>query len=202
MGEAAFKSLYTIDDYIELEDNAEEKYEYHNGEVFMMAGTMPNHSLVAANFTRGIGNALRGRNCSPFDSGLRVYVESKDAILHPDISVICGKVETHETKKSLVLNPMVIIEILSDSTEAYDRGDKFAIYRQIPSFKEYILVSHKEAIIETFYREDQTLWHINRISGLESQIYIRSLDINISLSDIYDKVEFEPLPPKKSQFLD
>ncbi|MFN3850459.1 MAG: Uma2 family endonuclease [Spirosomataceae bacterium] len=202
MGEAAAKSFYTIDDYIELEENSHEKYEYHNGEVFMMAGTMPNHSLVSTNFARGIGNALKGRDCSPFDGGLRIYVESMDVILHPDISVICGKVETHETKKSLVINPMVIIEVLSESTEGYDRGDKFAIYRQIPSFKEYILVSQREALIETYYREDETLWHINRITGLDSQVYIRSLDITISLSGIYDRVEFEPMPPKKIQYLD
>ncbi len=202
MGALAINRNYTIEEYLDIEDDSEVRYEYHDGEIFMMAGAMPAHSLISANLSRAIGNALGNKNCMPMDGSLRVYVESINKIVHPDISVICGSIETDATRKSLVKNPILIIEVLSESTEAYDRGDKFAIYRQIPSFKEYILVSQREAVVESFYREDKIRWHINRVEGLDTEIEVKSLDITLSLSDIYRMVVFEPIESKFPEFED
>lgn len=184
---------YTVEEYLALEEKSVEKNEYHNGEVWAMAGGTGNHSKITANTIMGIGNALRekGKDCSVYDSNLKVYSEVYHSFLYPDVLVICGEEENYQNRSDIIQNPLLIIEVLSKSTANYDRSEKFMKYRAIPSFKEYILIDQNKAIVEGFYRETADYWRIQRIEGMEESIHLYSIDCTISLKNIYWRVVLE-----------
>ncbi|HEY1955287.1 MAG TPA: Uma2 family endonuclease [Polyangiaceae bacterium] len=150
----------TYAEYLAFEQKSETKHEFLNGEVFAMAGGTIEHGALAASLARVIGNALRARPCRPLSSDVRVRVKATDLATYPDLTIVCGKVETDRDDPDGVLDPSLIIEVLSDSTEAYDRGAKAAHYRRIPSLREYVLVSQDAPLIEVHRRNERGNWEL------------------------------------------
>ena len=178
-------------EYLAIERVAEFKSEFFNGEMFAMAGGSPMHSLIATNLTGEARTRLKGRPCVPFNSDLRLKVQATGLYTYPDLSVICGPLEFADEQDDVVINPTLIAEVLSDSTEAYDRGKKFEHYRQIPTLQEYLLVSQREARIEQFIREKSGDWRLREAVGMEAQLELPSLKVTIALAEVYANVKFE-----------
>lgn len=190
---AATQTIYSETDYLQMEEKAEYKSEYFRGEVFMMAGGTPNHNRIKENLSRVVGNALmERRECRSYSSDQRVHIPENSLFTYPDIVVVCGKVEYSEKDKNSITNPTIIIEVLSKGTEAYDRGDKFHLYRDIESLQEYILVNSLKVGIEIFHRIDETDWALSKSQSaykLTDIIQIDSIDLTILLSDLYDRTD-------------
>ena len=181
-------------EYLDLERSLESKNEFFGGEIFAMSGGTPLHSQIATNLAREFGNKLKGRDCIPYNSDLRLKVEPTGLLTYPDLSVVCGPLQFAPGTDDTVVNPRLIIEVLSDSTEAYDRGKKFENYRQIPSLNEYLLVSQKEPRIEQFVRQETEQWLLREAAGLEVTLALPTLEITISLAEVFAGVEFVPAP--------
>jgi Uma2 family endonuclease len=160
MQHAAPPTRMTHAEYLALEEKSETKHEYVNGEVFAMAGGTIEHGALAAAVTVALGNALQGRPCRVLSSDVRVRVKATGLSTYPDVSVVCNKVETDADDEHGVLNPSLIVEVLSDSTEAYDRGEKAAHYRRLPSLREYVLLSQHEPRIEVHRRNERGNWEL------------------------------------------
>lgn len=177
-------------EYLEIERAAETKSEFFDGEMFGMSGGSPRHSQIAMNLSRELGNYLRGHPCTPYNSDLRVKVDATGLFTYPDLSIVCGPLDLAEGTKDTVINPAVIVEVLSPSTEGYDRGKKFENYRLISSLKEYLLVSQDSPHIEQFIRSSPGEWTLREASGFESSLSLPALDISISLGEVYLDVDF------------
>ncbi len=182
----------SFSEYLELEEKAEAKHEYHDGFVWAMAGGSPNHNNICGNLYSSLSSVLRGKegNCRPFMSDLKVYIESVNRGVYPDAMVVCDGLEFHGKRKDVITNPKLIVEVLSPSTAAFDRGAKFRFYKSLPSFREYILVHQDQPFVEGYYWEDREHWRIAHAIGLEENIYVHSIDAEISLKDIYAFIEF------------
>lgn len=176
-------------EYAQREASSETKHEYFDGEVFAMAGGTIEHSLIAGNLIRELGNALGPRGCSVFTSDLRVKIEATALTTHPDVTVLCGPPLREGT---LLLNPTLIVEVLSKSTEGYDRGVKFEHYRTIDSLVTYLLVSEDTPRIEQFIRRTSTEWDYRVASGIESSVELPALKITLPLRQIFLGVAFPP----------
>jgi len=181
-------------EYLEIERAALVKSEFYQGEMFAMSGGTPQHSRIGTNLAREFGNRLEGGNCVPYNTDLRVKIEATGLCTYPDLSVICGALQFAEGTDDTVVNPTVLVEVLSDSTEAYDRGTKFEHYRQIPTLQEYLLVSQKAPRIEQFIRRPEGHWLLIEAAGMEKSLELPSLGIVISLAAIFAQVSFLPAP--------
>ncbi|MDX2283148.1 MAG: Uma2 family endonuclease [Bacteroidia bacterium] len=179
----------SLEEYLRLEEQAECKSEYHGGHIVAMAGATRNHSLIASNLLRGLGGLLPGA-CEIHGSDLKLYIASLSKVLYPDVTVICGPPAYAQQRKDLVLNPQLIVEVLSDGTEAYDRGDKFACYRQIPTLREYLLVSQRQPMIEIFRREGQ-FWVLSYAEGLDAELLVQTAGAPLPLAGVYRGVEWD-----------
>jgi Uma2 family endonuclease len=179
-------------EYLDLERKAEFKSEFFDGEMFAMAGGTPMHSLIATNLAREFGNKLQGSRCVPFNRDLRLKAEATGLFTYPDLSIICGPLEFADDAQDTVINPTVIVEVLSDSTEAYDRGKKFEHYRRIPSLREYLLVSQSEPHVEQFIHDDAGQWLLREAAGLDASLGLSSLQVMVALREIYANVTFAP----------
>jgi Uma2 family endonuclease len=173
----------TYAEYLELERTSEEKHEYLRGEVWAMAGGTPGHAKIAANVTGALIAALRGKPCGVFSSDLRVRVTETDRSTYPDVTVICGKRQAAVDDENAVVNPTVIVEVLSDATEASDRGEKFAHLQRLPSLQEYVLVNQREQRVEVFRRGQGTTWTF--IPHTSGQVVLASIDATLDFADIY-----------------
>lgn len=185
------KRCFTPEEYLEMELKAEYKSQYVAGEIYAMAGAQPWHVRVTDNLIVMLNNRLRGRTCESFSSDMRVRVEEADIYTYPDVSALCGvpQFETDANPQSL-LNPQVIFEVLSPSTEAFDRGDKFMRYRKLRSLKEYVLVASEQMQVEYFVRQPNGAWIMTDYSAPEHVIPLSSLGCELPLSEIYDRVAF------------
>ena len=179
-------------EYLEIERAAEFKSEFFGGEMFAMAGGKPEHSLIGANLAREFGTRLKGKPCVAYNADLRIKVEATGLYTYPDLSVICGPLEFATGTDDTVVNPTALVEVLSESTEAYDRGTKFEHYRQIPTLREYLLVSQKQPRIEQFVRQADGRWVLNEAAGLENTLSLPSLNVVISLAEAFANVKFTP----------
>jgi Uma2 family endonuclease len=177
-------------DYLEAERKASEKHEYYQGEIFAMGGALLPHNEIFSNLIVGIGSRLIGKNCKPYGSDLRIYIPANTLYTYPDISIICGKVETTDDQFDTATNPSVIIEILSKSTRDYDKGSKFTLYRAIETLKEYILVDSTNISVEKFVRNNDNSWQFTEYKLMADTLPISTVDINITLADIYKDVRF------------
>ena len=184
----------TETEYLDLERHAEFKSEFFAGEVFPMSGGTPLHSQIATNLAAELRNELKGKRCVPYNSDLRLKVEATGLLTYPDLSVVCGPLQLATGTDDTVVNPTVIVEVLSDSTEAYDRGKKFENYRLMPSLREYLLVSQKEPRIDQFIRQENEQWLLREAAGLEATLALPALEIKISLAEVFAGVEFAPAP--------
>ncbi len=189
MGLAKPKDLYTAEKYLELERNSEVRHEYIDGEIFEMAGAGKRHNQISANVMRLLGNQLLERNCTAYASEMRIRIPSTRKYTYPDIVGICGDEEFEDDIEDILLNPNLLIEILSKSTEAYDRGTKFEFYQTIESFNEYILITQEPFRVEQFIRQDKNAWTYLEFRKSVDKVKLNSIDCEISLNDIYHKVE-------------
>jgi len=186
--------LLTEAEYLEIERAAEFKSEFFDGEMFARAGGTPQHSLIATNLTAEVRNRLKSHACVPYNADLRIKIEATGLCTYPDLSVICGPLQFAEGTDDTVINPTLLVEVLSDSTEGYDRGKKFEHYRQIPTLHGYLLVSQKEPRVEQFMRQADGHWLLNEAAGLEAALELPSLRISLSLAEVFAKVNFVPAP--------
>ena len=180
----------TPEEYLEGERAAEEKHEYFRGEVFAMVGASFAHVTIASNVNASLHSQLKGKPCRPFASDLRVNVSRTGLYTYPDVGVVCGDPEFGDEHHDTLLNPRVLIEVLSPSTEAYDRGKKFGHYRTIESLAEYLLVAQDQPRIEQFTRQASGDWLLHEATGLEASIRLPSIECELKLADVYDRVEF------------
>jgi Uma2 family endonuclease len=190
---------YTVDEYLELEGRSpERKYEFRDGlivdmrEALAMAGGSENHCLINANLIAALSNRLNGGRCRVYSNDLRIRIPRKTLYTFPDAAVVCGKTESeqHKTAGVTITNPTTIVEVLSPSTELYDRGEKFSLYREIPSLREYVLISQSAPRVETFYRRDDGGWSFGPYEGRDAVAKLLSLGIDLPLSEVFRNVEF------------
>ena len=184
------KRYMTEEEYLAMEEQSEEKHEWYQGEIFAMSGAKVPHNTISGNLYRDIATFLRPKPCKPFTSDQGIYIEKNGLYTYPDISIVCGKTETRRNKNVHILNPSVLIEVLSESTKNYDRGGKFKMYRDIPSLKEYILVESETIGVESFTINEQGFWELKEYMNPEESLLIKTIDLNLPLSDIYEDVEF------------
>ena len=188
-------SKLTVEEYVKLEQETNQKYEFHDGQVYAMAGGTYNHNTISGNIFSSINEFLRGKSCQIMNSEMKLYLESNDTYVYPDSMIICGELERAEHLKDAFKNPVVIIEVLSESTASYDRGSKFGFYRQIRSLRHYILIEQTEVKIDVFSRQSPTsLWDIRGIEGLENNLELvisETETLSIPLRNIYDRITFE-----------
>ena len=182
------KQWITPEEYFEFEKTSEERHEYHDGEMFAMSGGNLPHSIIGFHLGREIGNRLQ-EGCTVAGSDARVHIEASGLYTYPDVVIFCGPAKLSKPDGSLI-NPKVIIEVLSKSTERYDRGAKFENYRKIASLEEYILVSQWDFAIDQFRRNETGTWNFQEIRGPESILEISSLSIAFPLQPIYKGVDF------------
>jgi Uma2 family endonuclease len=196
MDSTAEKHRYTIAEYLRRERESLDKHEYRNGQIIAMAGGSREHSLISANVIGELRNRLKGKPCQVYDSNLRVRIPHTVLYTYPDAAVICGQAEPDPADPSgeSTLNPRLIVEVLSPSTEAYDRGEKFGMYLQIDSLEEYVLVSQATPRIETFYRQESGAWLFRWFSGLEATARLRCVDVGLPLAEIYAGIRFPSSP--------
>ncbi|MEZ4528739.1 MAG: Uma2 family endonuclease [Desulfobacterales bacterium] len=147
----AEKMRMTKEEYLEFEEQSSVKNEYYSGELFAMAGGSRNHSIICFNLSRRIGELLDNRNCTGFDSSMKVETEAAEAFVYPDLSVVCGDIESPGNRTDIIQNPVLVIEVLSPGTESFDRGKKFCYYRKLPSLQEYVLVSQSQPLIGRYF---------------------------------------------------
>jgi Uma2 family endonuclease len=183
------KSKLTIEEYLDWEKAGEAKHEYYRGEMFAMAGAGARHNLIATNLMRDIATALRGKSCTPFGSDMRIHVPENTLFTYPDISIICGDPVSSDPDEDSFIHPTVIIEILSSSTKSYDRGEKFRLYRDIHTLKEYILVDTESIHIEAFRMNDRGYWELQEYKDVSGQLDIKAVNVSLSVSDIYERTK-------------
>lgn len=177
-------------EYLAQERIAVSKSEFFDGEVFAMSGGSLGHSLIATNLAAEFHRALKDSLCVPFNSDLRLKIQATGLLTYPDLSVICGPASFVDENEDTVTNPTLLAEVLSDSTESYDRGVKFRNYVQIPTLRDYLLVSQREPRIEQFSRQPDGRWVWHEALGLEATLAVPSLEVEIALAEVYAKVLF------------
>lgn len=178
----------TLKEYIDLEQSTGQKHEFHNGEVFALAGGSLEHALLIGNMYSGLRAALSQKesDCKPITNDAKLHIPKLNKYLYPDTMVFCGEMERSATFQDALVNPTLIVEVLSKSTSEYDRGDKFYFYRQIPTLREYVLVEQDRYVVEVYYKPTKkALWNIMRYTGLEERIHFQSLEVNLSMNDLY-----------------
>lgn len=183
---------YTTEEYLALEERSEIRHEYLNGEIFDMAGGTPIHNQIVFNSAKAIDAALQNRKrpCTVYLADLLVHIKKVNAFTYPDVMVICGKIEYEGKRRDVVTNPVVIIGVLSDSTEKYDRTDKFAFYRQIPTLQEYVMIDQSRVYIECFRKTKSRLWALEAHQDLDAIFKLQSLEIEVSIGALYERVEW------------
>jgi Uma2 family endonuclease len=189
----AKKPNITPQEYLERECQAETKSEYYDGVIVPRSGASPEHDRIAVDLLRHLGNQLAGTSCEPFSSDMRVRVPAHNRYFYPDVSVACGgsKFEALSGVRSL-LNPRLIIEVLSDSTEKIDRSDKFRCYQTLESLGTYVLIAQDRPQVEVFTRMPEGKWEYVLHAGLEATLTLPSIDCTLKLADVYARVEFLP----------
>jgi len=184
------KRKLTPEEYLEIERKAEYKSEYFNGEIFAMAGAKRNHNKIVGNLTGLVWQHLKGKDCEFYPSDMRVFVPKTGLYTYPDVVVVCGEPKFQDKVFDTLLNPTLLVEVLSETTESYDRGKKFQHYRSIESLEEYVLVSQDEARIEKYLKQGDGFWVLSEAVGLDSEIEFASIECRISLAEVYDKIDF------------
>ncbi len=185
------KTKLTPAEYLEFERKSEERHEYFDGEIFAMSGAKRNHNKISTNLNGLVWQHLKGKNCENYSSDMRVFLPSTGLYTYPDLVIVCGEPQFQDDVFDTLLNPVLLIEVLSDSTESYDRGKKFQHYRSIETLQEYVLVSQTEARIEKYVRHGDGFWLLSEAVGLDSEIEFASIDCRVALSEVYDKINFD-----------
>jgi Uma2 family endonuclease len=190
----ASKRLLSPEEYLALERHADFRSEYYAGEMFAMAGASWEHSLIKDNLARAVGNNLASSHCHVLTSDLRVKVSPTGLYTYPDIVIVCDKPEFEDKHFDTLLNPQILIEVLSDSTEKNDRGTKSAHYRRLTSLKEYVLVAQDRLFVERYVRQPDGSWLLTEFNGLDAVFSFGTIAAPVALADIYRGVELPEVP--------
>jgi Uma2 family endonuclease len=182
---------YSPEEYLEIEVKSEERHEYINGQIIPMTGGTPNHNQIALNLSSTLNFALKRQPYRVFVTDQRLWIPQKRINTYPDVMVIAGKLEFQEGRKDTLTNPIMIGEVLSKSTKSYDRDEKFAAYRTISSFQEYLLIDQYTIHVEQYSKTDNNRWIFTEYEDADVTISLASISFEISLADIYDKVDFD-----------
>ncbi len=177
-------------DYLELERSSKEKHELFQGKIVAMAGASISHNRIVSNTIGNLNNFLKGKGCEVFPSDLRVHIPSSESFTYPDVTIICGNPEMVDYKQDTIKNPTVIIEVMSPTTEQYDRGTKFFYYIQIPSLQEYILIDSAKVFAQTIRKQTDGSWKFDELKNENDQLTLLSIAHQISLKEIYENVVF------------
>ena len=183
------KPRYTPAEYLVLERQAGHRSEYFGGEIFAMGGASERHNLIVTNAIRELSLQLKGRPCKTYASDMRVKVSPTGLYTYPDIVVVCGKALFDGEEMDTLINPTVIIEVLSKSTEGYDRGEKFAHYRKLDSLAEYVLIAQEKVHAERYIRQPEGQWLLSETDSVQDVVQMLSIDCALALAEVYDKVE-------------
>lgn len=196
------KLLITPEEYLAFERRADERHEWLDGVIRQMAGESPQHSIICSNVNASFNLQLRGKPCATFSPNMKVYsrlatdTTMKGLFSYTDTLVVCGPPQFHDQHRDVLTNPKVVVEVLSASTENYDRTEKFERYAQNSSLTDYILISQHRACIEHFARQEQAVWQYYRATTLADSIYLASIGCRLSLTEVYDRIEFKTPEPE------
>ncbi len=183
------KTHLTPEEYLALERKAGIRSEYLDGDMVAMSGGTREHNLIVGNIVRELGIQLKDRPCEIYPSVMRVKVSATGLYTYPDITMVCGDPQFEDARRDTLLNPVLIVEVLSESTESYDRGAKFAHYRKVPSVIEYVLVSQRQYSIEQYARQSNGPWLRSEVRGTKGKLDLPSIQCSIELAEIYERVE-------------
>jgi Uma2 family endonuclease len=189
----------TVEEYLAFEETSSIKHEYFAGHIIALAGGNEAHSIISSNINALLHTQLRQRPCTVYTSDMKVRAEQPRKYMYPDISIVCGQPRYEDSKRRVLLNPTVVIEVLSASTERFDRGVKFQWYRSMASIQEYILVSQDTKYIDQYHRQSDNLWSLSSVSGETDALHLSSINCTLTIEDIYEKVNFNP---EDTTFLD
>ena len=197
------KIKYTLEQYLELDHENEEKIEFWNGHIFTLAGASANHNRIQFNMLITLGNKLKGKGCEVFPSDMRVKVPAYPPYRYPDLSALCGKTEIETIgKQDLLVNPQLIVEILSEPTADFDRGYKFTYYKSIESFTEYILIAQDRPHVSQFVKQSENKWLNYEFNKIEDNFFLESVGCEIELTELYSGVEFPEIePPRRLELI-
>ena len=185
------KALLTPEEYLQRDRQADFKSEFYRGEMFAMAYASAKHNLIVSNAIVSLGSQLKQRPCRVYPSDLRVQVQATGLFTYPDLSIVCGEPQFEHGQGDVLVNPDVVVEVLSESTEAYDRGKKFEHYRQIPSLKQYVLIAQDRHSVEVFTRTGEDEWTLRAEQSPSASVELASIECNLPLAEVYDKVDLD-----------
>ena len=191
---------YTLEEYLRREEKSLERHEYYDGTIIRVPMAKGPHNIIGANTITALNIALKSapKKYIVFNSNQKIYLPPLNFGLYPDALVVCEKPLYWDDNEVLLINPLLIVEVLSKSTSAYDRGDKFSEYKTLPSFKEYVLIEQTGCKVESRFREEPDLWRETVVTDPNNHIFLKSIGCRLSLADVYENIEFKTLPPAKS----
>lgn len=189
------EKLYSVEEYFEMEERSKEKLEHFDGEIHRPRAKF-NHNLIAVNTTTALSNALevKEQNLLVLNSDTKIHIPRLHSFVYPDAVVVCEAFQFYEGREDIILNPLLIVEVLSPSTSAYDKQGKFGHYKTLPSFQEYVLIEQDAPFVTASYKIAERTWQDTDAEGIEDTIYLRSLDITLSLKRLYKGIVFIPRP--------
>ncbi len=185
---------YTAQEYLELEVNSLDRHEFINGEIILMAGGTPNHNEITSILNAILRVSLKGKPYSIFASDQRLWVPQLNNYTYPDVMVVAKPIELQSGRTDTITNPLLIAEVLSKGTRAYDRDEKFAAYRSIPSFQEYLLIDQYRLRVEQYSKTDANKWIFSEYSCAGDRVVLTSLHVEFSVADLYENIEFDAIP--------
>jgi Uma2 family endonuclease len=189
--QAEEKKVYTPDEYLDFEVDSELRHEYIDGEIVPMTGGTPNHNQIALNLSGSLNFALKRQPYRVFVTDQRLWIPRKCIYTYPDVMIVEGELQLQEGRRDTILNPLMMAEVLSPSTRSYDKDDKFAAYRTISTFREYLLIEQSKMHVEHYVKNEQKRWTFSEYDDAEEVVSFNSISFQITLADLYDKVEFE-----------
>lgn len=184
------KRKYTAEEYLALEEKAEFRSEYDNGEIVAMAGGSREHIRISSNIEKSLDRQLRG-SCETFQSEMKVWVKAFEKFFYPDVTVVCGEIDFYKNRRDIVENPILLVEVLSESTKIYDKEDKFFAYQKLKSFQEYLLVHQNRPLIEHFIRQNDDSWKYLAYIGINTSFSFATVKADLSLAEVYDRIDFQ-----------
>ena len=187
------KRLYTPEEYLDLEEKADYKSEYHDGEIIPMTGGTTDHNIIAGNFYTTLKLALRGQSYKVFFADVRLWMSTYRRYVYPDVMVVQGKPIYDGSNKTTITNPLLIIEVLSKSTKNYDKSEKFDYYRSIPEFREYILIDQSKYHLEQYAKTSENQWLFTEYNSENAVLTLTSVEVKIPLIELYEEIDFSEI---------
>jgi Uma2 family endonuclease len=181
---------YSAKAYLALEEQATEKSEFYNGVIYAMAGGSFNHDMISGNVYAALHEFAHTGSCIAFTSNMKLRIEAHNLYLYPDAMLICGKPKFEKSRTDVILNPLVLVEVLSKSTESYDRGKKFEYYRSLPTFQEYLLIDQERVYIEHYHRLHIGRWEYTILTDLDQSLKLQSINLEIPVRRLYEQVDW------------